>query len=252
LFTASGVLTGTPGTPLTVNTSANQRAAFADGNGNTLGASFLAGSGTVTPTVTALGGSPRPTLAYNQFVLGDWGLSGVTAAPTNPVYLSLSATNPVLNTGTVWCYNGTSWSQVTGTNAPDLTFDGTDYSFSLTGSGGTGLGFGGYDYAVVSTPALVGDVNLDGRVDINDLTVVLNNYGKAGQTWTQGSIDGDSTGTVDVNDLTIVLDGYGATVAASAGPRIGAVPEPAGLPLLAAGLAGLLAYAWRKRHGALP
>ena len=194
-------------------------------------------------TATALAGSPEPSLGNGQFVSGDWGLSGVTASSANPVYLSLS-TNPVFVSDAVWCYNGTAWSQVTGTNAPDLTFDGTYYSFDLTGSGGTGLGFAGYDYAVVGN-ALPGDANLDGRVDINDLTIVLANYNQTGMTWTQGEFTGD--GTVDINDLTIVLANYNVTVGSSAGPGIGAVPEPAGLLLLAAGLAGLLAYAWRKR-----
>ena len=142
---------------------------------------------------------------------------------------------------------GTSWSQVTSAIAPDLTSNGTYESFVLTGSAGTGLGFGGYDYAVVGAPKLSGDINLDGQVDINDLTIVLSNYGRAGKTWTQGSIDGDPTGTVDINDLTIVLTSYSASVSAAAGSGISAVPEPAGLPLLAAGVAGWLVCAWRRR-----
>ena len=93
------------------------------------------------------------------------------------------------------------------------------------------------------TPATPGDANLDGQVDINDLTIVLSNYGQTGQTWTQGEFTGD--GTVDINDLTIVLAHYGD--GATAGSGIQATPEPATLTLLAAGLVGLLAYAWRKR-----
>ncbi len=246
-FTVSTALTGTPGTPLAMDTSANQRATWTDAGGNTLGASFLAAAGTnpINPTVTALGGSMAPAgLAWNQFVLGDWGLSGVTASGTNPVYLSLSG-NPIFNTSSLWCYNGSSWSQVTATSAPDLTFDGTYSNFTLTGSGGTGLGFDGYDYAVVGTPKLLGDANLDGRVDINDLTIVLANYNQTGMTWPQGDFTGD--GKVDINDLTIVLANYNTSVGSSAGPGIGAVPEPGALALLAAGLAGLLACAWRKR-----
>ena len=41
-----------------------------------------------------------------------------------------------------------------------------------------------------------------GGFNINDLTIVLANYGQNGMTWSQGCIDGDPTGTVDVNDLT--------------------------------------------------
>jgi formylglycine-generating enzyme required for sulfatase activity len=86
-----------------------------------------------------------------------------------------------------------------------------------------------------------GDVNGDGKVDINDLTVVLANYGKTGCTWPQGCMDGDPAGTVDINDLTIVLANYGAT----AGSGLAAVPEPSALVLIGLGAIGLLAFAWR-------
>ena len=256
LFTVSAALSGTSGAPLSMDTSVNQRAAWTDANGNTLGASFLAAasSNPISPIVTALGGSAVPSgLAYNQFAVADWGVSGVTASSSNPIYLSLSANNPIFNNYTLWCYNGASWSPITapgsatGTVANDLAFDGTSYGFSLLGSGGNGLDFNNYDYAVVGTPALAGDVNLDGRVDINDLTSVLGNYGNVGMTWTQGSLDGDPTGTVDINDLTIVLNAYGSTVAASGGIGVSAVPEPSTIALLLAATACLFAWARRRR-----
>ena len=50
---------------------------------------------------------------------------------------------------------------------------------------------------------LPGDANGDGKVDINDLTIVLARYGQTGMTWTQGDFNND--GKVDINDLTIVL-----------------------------------------------
>ena len=72
-----------------------------------------------------------------------------------------------------------------------------------------------------------GDANGDGRVDINDLTIVLANYGKTGMTWTQGEFTGD--GTVDINDLTIVLANFGKT----AGSSLAAVSEPSTFVLFA-------------------
>jgi hypothetical protein len=86
-----------------------------------------------------------------------------------------------------------------------------------------------------------GDANGDGRVDINDLTIVLSNFGKTGCTWSQGSMDGDLAGRVDINDLTIVLSNFGATSAASAA-QLSAAPEPAALALVAAALAALAGW----------
>ena len=117
-FTVSTALTGTPGTPLAMDTSANQRATWTDAGGNTLAASFLAaaGSNPINPTVTALGGAPRPVWRGTSSCrrLGPLGRNGLG---TNPVYLSLSG-NPIFNTSSLWCYNGSSWSQVTATSAP--------------------------------------------------------------------------------------------------------------------------------------
>jgi hypothetical protein len=95
-------------------------------------------------------------------------------------------------------------------------------------------------------PPLAGDANGDGRVDINDLTIVLADYNESGWTWSHGAMDGDPTGTVDINDLTIVLANYNQTFGASAA-GIQAVPEPSCVVLLAIGAIGLLAFAWRRR-----
>ena len=93
---------------------------------------------------------------------------------------------------------------------------------------------------------LPGDANEDGRIDINDLTIVLAHYGQSGTTWGTGDFNGD--GTVDINDLTIVLAHYGQSTSALAGGNPSAVPEPGGLMLLAAALAGLMAAACTRRR----
>ena len=89
-----------------------------------------------------------------------------------------------------------------------------------------------------------GDANFDGNVDINDLTIVLANYGKTRDGLDQGEFTGD--GTVDINDLTIVLANYGKTDGASI--AVAPVPEPSTVLLAAFGLAGLLACVARKRR----
>ncbi len=103
--------------------------------------------------------------------------------------------------------------------------------------------------ALIVRPYLPGDANLDGQVDINDLTIVLANYDQTGQTWGTGEFTGD--GTVDINDLTIVLAHYGQSVGSSAAGNVSAVPEPSVAALLATGLAGAAAAIyglWRRQH----
>jgi probable HAF family extracellular repeat protein len=91
---------------------------------------------------------------------------------------------------------------------------------------------------------LFGDAVLNGTVDINDLTIVLANYGQTGMTWTQGEFTG--SGTVDINDLTIVLANYNETVSATAGPL--AVPEPSTLVLIGLAVVSFLACTYRRRR----
>ena len=106
-----------------------------------------------------------------------------------------------------------------------------------------------YMPSVVLQQRLPGDANFDGQVDINDLTIVLSNFGKtAGASWTTGDFVGD--GRVDINDLTIVLSHFGQSLGSSVAGNVSAVPEPSVLLLTAIGLVGLVglpAYAWRKR-----
>ncbi len=102
----------------------------------------------------------------------------------------------------------------------------------------------GLDEGFLLATVLPGDANGDGKVDINDLTIVLAHYGMSG-VWSGGDFNGD--GKVDINDLTIVLAHYNQSLGSSAGV-MAAVPEPASLLLAFAGALGLLVYAWRKRR----
>ena len=88
---------------------------------------------------------------------------------------------------------------------------------------GYGLDSTGTQSVFLLTP-LAGDANLDGQVDINDLTIVLAHYNQSGLTWGQGDFNGD--GQVDINDLTIVLANYNQTQSAPATGGLSAVPEP--------------------------
>ena len=59
---------------------------------------------------------------------------------------------------------------------------------------------------------IYGDANLDGKVDVNDLTIVLSHFGKTSMTWSQGDFNYD--GKVDVNDITIMLTHFGQSLSA--------------------------------------
>lgn len=61
-----------------------------------------------------------------------------------------------------------------------------------------------------STESLPGDLNLDGVIMLNDVAILLSNYGlESGAAPEQGDLDGD--GDVDLNDLAAILMRYGTT-----------------------------------------
>ena len=109
--------------------------------------------------------------------------------------------------------------------------DGVNNFGEVVGYGYTGGDF--HAFALLRSNAPIpGDANFDGKVDINDLTIVLAHYNQTGATWATGDFLGN--GRVDINDLTIVLAHYGQSLSASAA-GIAAVPEPSVLILLAGG-----------------
>jgi T5SS/PEP-CTERM-associated repeat protein/autotransporter-associated beta strand protein len=110
------------------------------------------------------------------------------------------------------------------------TYDAANSGGYITGSGAL----------LVSNSVLPGDANADGTVNGTDLNTVLSNYNQPGMDWWHGDFHND--GTVDGTDLNDVLSNYNQHTSVGA-----AVPEPSALLLAAAGLAGLLAYAWRKQ-----
>jgi hypothetical protein len=86
-----------------------------------------------------------------------------------------------------------------------------------------------------------GDIDANGEVNADDLTIFANNFGKATGA---GQVDGDIDFDADVNadDLTIFANNFGKGVGAPlASGAVEAVPEPAGLAL--AGIAALFALA---------
>ncbi|GMU83405.1 MAG: hypothetical protein AMXMBFR47_32750 [Planctomycetota bacterium] len=64
------------------------------------------------------------------------------------------------------------------------------------------------DGVTFDPPPLVGDIDNDGDVDLQDLATLLGGFGTAdGATLAGGDLDGD--GDVDISDLTLMLSSYG-------------------------------------------
>jgi probable HAF family extracellular repeat protein len=89
------------------------------------------------------------------------------------------------------------------------------------------VGFG--PHALILKPAMPGDANLDGTVDVGDLSRVLANFDHTGAAWADGDFDGDAT--VGIADLSKILTNFDQTPALSG--KVAAVPEPSVLRLLA-------------------
>ena len=239
VFTVSAVVAGAAGTPVAINPSKEQRVLIS-GAGTSVGASFSATASTSTIGLTALPTSSTALsslasrLGGGESVLSDWTFLSANYASGNPVYLSLSIAGGYShNDFDVWDYNGVAWAALA---ANDFVFDGSFASF-------TAYALNGYSYAVTGVALLPGDANGDGKVDINDLTIVLANFGKStGMSWSSGDFNND--GKVDVNDLTIVLANYGQTAGAAG---MAAVPEPTTVTVLPASAVCLFAFAWRRR-----
>ena len=88
---------------------------------------------------------------------------------------------------------------------------------------------------VVLQYALMGDSNLDGKVNASDFDAIARNYGSTGKAWTDGDFNYD--GTVNVVDFNALAANYNQTLSA---PVLGTlVPEPGCIALAAVGLAAL-------------
>jgi len=103
-----------------------------------------------------------------------------------------------------------------------------------------------------STPPLPGDVNLDGSVNLADLSTLQAHFGQSNRIlWTDGDMNGD--GAVSRADLLVLVNNFGAGGITAAGAQFGdasalanfaptPIPEPATLWAAVAAICALLAW----------
>ncbi len=217
----------------------------------------LNGRGTTrfAPTIGTATTGAKLAISPTTFLPAIFGFSGLTIHPLSTVEVKLG--------GTV---AGTSYDrfEVVGAAALAGTLDvklaggfhpqlGNSFAVmtfgSRTGDFATysGMDVGGHlalhpsftstSLLLTARPAIDGDINLDGVVDIFDVNAVSAQWGTAGP---QGDVNGD--GTVDMYDINDISSNWGASGGVSAAP----VPEPSSVAL--AMLGGLAVV--RLRRGA--
>jgi fibronectin-binding autotransporter adhesin len=221
--------------------------------GTTLNSGTLGGTGVITGSVFA-GSSPHTINPGLPNSTGTLTLGGLTTNPNTTLAFDLTsptaandrlAVTSLLNLGGgtiamaspsttgLGYYKILSYSTLTGSTSSILlppTANNITYTLDTTRD----LGF------LDLHRGYLGDANDDGKVDLNDLNLVLNNLGTANTSWSKGNFDGGAT--IDLTDLNDVLNNLctsiasGSTVVATA-----PAPEPASLSLLALGTVALTA-----------
>jgi probable HAF family extracellular repeat protein len=219
--------------------------------GNTVvGANYDYHSDTGTVTYDAMIYTLGANSATNIGTLGYADQTIPYGVSSSGTVVGTGTTSPTASAMDAFVYSNGTMTDLNAQTIGPNPFSELNVAYGISPNGNYIVGDGtvastGYTHGFLLTPAIPGDANGDGTVDINDLTIVLAHYNQTGQTWADGEFTGD--GTVDINDLTIVLAHYGDTVGSSAAGNPSAAPEPAGAVLLVCGGLAALAAVLRRR-----
>jgi hypothetical protein len=107
----------------------------------------------------------------------------------------------------------------------------------------------GYDPSGFVTYTLMGDVNLDKKVDLTDFTYLAANFNRTNTNWYTGDFNYD--GVVDLTDFTLLASNFNQSLvaaAASRGSLTTTVPEPNPLTTLTLAATIVLASIGRRRR----
>ncbi|MGN6370312.1 MAG: beta strand repeat-containing protein [Phycisphaerae bacterium] len=190
----------------------------------------------VSPTLTLLGPvasriSAVPSFAYTTQSFIDLTNSALVIQCTDPT-AKLSALSQIRNLVKNGFNNGIVSSNLPA-NEAIAVIDNAITNFTI---------FRGQSVdtnSLLIAPELLGDANADAKVDLSDLSTLLNYFGQKTQDWTSGNFDGSPT--INLTDLSIVLNHFGESLPtpSSRFPLTNyqspgtPTPEPASLSLLA-------------------
>lgn len=94
-------------------------------------------------------------------------------------------------------------------------------------------------------PGHVGDANLDGHINLVDMSLLMHHIGQTSE-WDHGDFDGNRL--VDRSDVASLVSSYGSVYGSAHVTSTAAVPEPSTAVLIAAGFLTVAAFRWSRRR----